>query len=85
MYGHLSEFCHPNVGAFNQYCLFEERGGDFFMSIRAAPTSEPPHREAALTIGIALVAAEGLLSIYGRHPAIESEIGSIADSLAGIG
>jgi hypothetical protein len=36
MYDHLCEFCHPNMGAFMQYCVFEERGGTTLMRLRSS-------------------------------------------------
>lgn len=83
IYGYLSEFCHPNIGTFAQYVSSWERGEAFFMAIRLAPSGEPPDAETAIALGIALLVAERLIFIYGRHPNIASQLRSIANSLAG--
>jgi hypothetical protein len=85
MYGHLSEFCHPNIGAFNQYFRFEERGDDVFMSIDPVPNAEPHDHAVVISLATALATANGLLGLYSHHPGITAHFRSILDSLVEAG
>lgn len=85
IYGHLSEFCHPNIGAFNQYVRYEEHSNDVFMSIDPVPGAEPPEHEVVISMAAALATANGLLGLYGHHPGIASHFRSVLDFLVDAG
>lgn len=74
MYGHLCEFCHPNVGALTQYGLFEERGGRAFFFLRWSPDGKPPVNEVAIATATALVGATELLGMFGNQPTIAAQV-----------
>ena len=82
MYGHLSDFSHPNVGAFNQYVRFEERGDHVYVSMELVPNADPPDSEALISVAIALEAANGLLGIYAHHTRLASYFQSILEEIA---
>jgi len=82
MYGHLSEFCHPIVGAFNQYCHNDDLGGVTFMAVTYAPGTPPPIHEVWIAVVTGLTAAHDLLGVYARHPVINSQLTRILNDIA---
>jgi hypothetical protein len=81
MYGHLTDFCHPNVGAFNQYVRFEERGDHVFVSMEYASNAEPPDGEALISVAAVLQAVNQLFGIYEHHPTITSHFDSVLEDI----
>jgi len=78
LYDVLAEFCHPNMGAFMQYCIFEERPEGFYMRLRYSPDDYVAIPEVRIAITLALHTAKTLLGVYGRHPQIEAGIDAAA-------
>jgi hypothetical protein len=74
MYSHLSEFCHPNMGAFSQYCEFEQRGETSLVRMRRSPEDVGAISEARIAVTLGLLAAVELLSIYGRHADLAARV-----------
>jgi hypothetical protein len=79
MYDHLCEFCHPNMGAFMQYCGFEERGATTLMRLHASPDDQIAVDAARIAVGLGLHAASELLGIYDRHGDIRARLRAACD------
>jgi hypothetical protein len=79
LYDVLAEFCHPNMGAFMQYCQFEDRAEGIYMRLRYSPADYVAIPEVSIAISLALHAATTLLGIHGRHPTLSTAIAAAAD------
>jgi hypothetical protein len=79
MYDYLCEFCHPNMGAFTQYCVFEERGDTNFMRLRTSPDDVIAISEARIALTLGLHAAIELLGIYSRRGDLAARLQAILD------
>jgi hypothetical protein len=72
LYDHLSEFCHPNLGAFMQHCEFEQSGDTTYVSMRQSSSGEIPIAQSSFALVATLFAAEKLLA--GRHSTISAKV-----------
>jgi hypothetical protein len=79
MYDYLCEFCHPNMGAFMQYCVFEERGGTTLMRLRPSPGDVIAIHEARIAVTLGLNGAAELLRIYDRHDDLATRLRAACD------
>jgi hypothetical protein len=74
MYSFLCEFCHPNMGAVTQYCVFDESGDINSMRLRPSPDDRIAMDETRFAVTAGLYAAIELLRLYGRHEALVARV-----------